>query len=242
VIVDFWAEWCGPCKQLGPMLERLVTAARGAVKLVKVDIDKNQHIAQQLRIQSIPAVYAFYQGRPVDAFQGALPESQLKAFIDKLTKTAGTEQKSPVDEALEQAKALMDAGDVAQAGAVYGQIVQHAPDNLAAKAGLARCLVETGEVAKAKEIVDGLSDEERADAAFGPVISALELAEKASDAGAAPRRRRGGSRQPCDALRSGARALCGGRTRRRGRGAARDHPPRPGLERRCRAQTAAPVF
>ena len=132
VIVDFWAPWCGPCKQLGPMLESIVTGAKGAVRLVKIDIDQNQQIAAQLRIQSIPAVYAFYQGKPVDAFQGALPESELRAFVDKLVKTAGTAQKSPAEEALEQAASLFEAGDAAQAGALYAQIVQHDPTSLPA--------------------------------------------------------------------------------------------------------------
>ena len=108
VIVDFWAPWCGPCKQLGPLLEKVVTEANGSVKMVKVDIDQNQNLAQQLRIQSIPAVYAFFQGKPVDAFQGVLPESQLKEFVDKLAQSSGTKVKSPIDEALEQANQLLE--------------------------------------------------------------------------------------------------------------------------------------
>jgi len=183
VIVDFWAPWCGPCKQLGPILEKVVSEARGAVRLVKIDIDQNQQIAQQLRIQSIPAVFAFYQGRPVDGFQGAVPESEIRAFVKRLTDTAGTATQSPVDAALEQANAMVEAGDFAQAGAAFQQIIQHAPDNLAAKAGLARCLLEAGDNARAREIVDGLSDEERRDKAVAPIISTLDLADKAAGAG-----------------------------------------------------------
>ena len=183
VIVDFWAPWCEPCKQLGPLLEKVVTEANGAVKMVKIDIDQNQNLAQQLRIQSIPAVYAFYQGKPVDAFQGAQPESQIREFVTKLTQTAGTEEKSPVDEALEQAEALIESGQFEQAGAVYSQVVQQAPDNIAAKAGLARCCIETGNTAGAQELIDTLSDDERMDTAFTSVISSLDLAEKAAEAG-----------------------------------------------------------
>lgn len=183
VIVDFWAPWCGPCKQLGPILEKVVTEAGGAVKLVKVDIDQNQQIAQQLRIQSIPAVFAFYQGRPVDGFQGAVPESQIKDFVKRLTDTAGSATQSPVDAALDQANALVEAGDFAQAGAIFQQVIQHAPDNLAAKAGLARCCLEGGDAAQARQIVDGLSDAERGDQAIAAIISTLDLADKAADAG-----------------------------------------------------------
>jgi putative thioredoxin len=183
VIVDFWAPWCEPCKQLGPLLEKVVTEANGAVKMVKIDIDQNQNLAQQLRIQSIPAVYAFYQGKPVDAFQGAQPESQIREFVTKLAQTAGTEEKSPVDEALEQAEALIESGQFEQAGAVYSQVVQHAPDNITAKAGLARCCIETGNTAGAQELIDTLSDDERMDTAFTSVISSLDLAEKAAEAG-----------------------------------------------------------
>ena len=124
VVVDFWAPWCGPCKQLGPVIEKVVKSAQGKVKLVKINIDDSPEIAQQLRIQSIPAVFAFHQGQPVDAFVGAQSESQIKAFVEKL---AGSIGPSPVDEALEAAKAALDAGDVAAAGNLYGQVVQADP-------------------------------------------------------------------------------------------------------------------
>ena len=183
VIVDFWAPWCEPCKSLGPLLEKMVNAAEGKVKLVKVDIDQNQEIAMQMRIQSIPAVFAFYQGRPVDGFQGAVPESEIKDFVKRLTDTAGTATQSPVDAALEQANAMVEAGEFAQAGTVFEQIIQHAPDNLAAKAGLARCFLEAGDNSRAREIVDGLTDGERGDKAVATIISTLDLAAKAADAG-----------------------------------------------------------
>ena len=186
VIVDFWATWCGPCKQLTPVLENVVRAARGAVNLVKVDIDQNQQIAQQLRIQSVPTVYAFYKGRPVDGFQGAVPESQVKEFVQKLAETAGGSAKSPLDEALEQAAELAEQGNYEHAGALYGQIVQAAPDNLPARAGLARCHMQKGDNDAARAVLDGLTDQQKADKDIVPVLTALELAGKAAvQAGAA---------------------------------------------------------
>ena len=183
VVVDFWATWCGPCKQLGPILEKVVTEARGAVKLVKVDIDKNPEIAQQLRIQSIPAVFGFTGGRPVDAFQGALPESQVKAFVDKLSATAGTTQADPIADALAQAKEMLDAEDFAAAGSIYRQVLEHDADNLGAKAGLARCLVAAGELAQASEVLTTVPEDKRSESEIASAWSVLELAQKSAGAG-----------------------------------------------------------
>ena len=183
VIVDFWAPWCGPCKQLGPLLEKVVTEANGSVKMVKIDIDQNQSLAQQLRIQSIPAVYAFFQGKPVDAFQGVLPESQLREFVDKLAQSSGTKVKSPIDEALEQANHLLEEKQFEQASSIFSHIIQHASDNLEAKVGLAKCAIETDKHQEARDIIDGLSADEKTDPGLLPIVNALELADKVADVG-----------------------------------------------------------
>jgi len=184
VIVDFWAPWCGPCKQLGPMLEKAVTAARGAVRLVKIDIDQNQELAVQLRVQSVPAVYAFFQGRPVDGFVGALPESQIKAFVDRLTQAAGTEQgPDPLEEALDQAQAALESGQLGAASALFAQVLQHDPDNVLAAAGLIRCQLESGDTAGAKAMFDGLPDVVKSDEALASVVASLELADMSAETG-----------------------------------------------------------
>jgi putative thioredoxin len=184
VIVDFWAPWCGPCKQLTPLLEKTVKAARGAVRLVKINVDENQDLAAQMRVQSIPTVYAFYQGRPVDAFQGALPESQIKSFIDRLAQTAGTAAgASPIDEALEQAEAALEAGETGAASALFAQVLQHEAQNVRALAGMLRCLLAAGDTAGAKRTFEGLPEELRRDSALASIATALELAEAGAGAG-----------------------------------------------------------
>ncbi len=179
VIVDFWAPWCGPCKQLAPILEKTVRDAGGKVALVKINIDENPEIAQQLRIQSIPAVFAFDKGQPVDGFMGAQPESQIKRFVERLVGPMGP---SPLEQALEQAKDALDAGDFATASNIYGQILRQVPGEAAAIAGLVRCLVGAGDLQEARELVDGLDDETLKNADVESAVSALALAEQAGEA------------------------------------------------------------
>jgi putative thioredoxin len=178
VIVDFWATWCGPCKQLGPLIEKVVKEAKGAVKLVKIDVDSNQQLAAQLRIQSIPAVYAFFQGRPVDGFVGAQPESQLRQFVQRLAKMGAAGQgPSPIDEALEAAEAAFAEGDFGAASAIFGQVLDHESDNAKAIAGLVKCSIATGDLAGAKEMLAGVTPEILKNPAVASAASALELAE-----------------------------------------------------------------
>jgi len=178
VIVDFWATWCGPCKTLGPALERAVLAAKGKVKLVKIDIDKHPVYAGQLRVQSIPTVYAFVDGRPADGFMGAVPESQIKAFIDRLVQAGGGAAGSEVAELLAMAKESLDLGDVGGAAQAYAQVLQAEPDNLSAIGGLARCYLTGGDTERAAEIA-AMAPPDARNADLESVRAALALAEAA---------------------------------------------------------------
>jgi putative thioredoxin len=180
VLVDFWAPWCGPCKQLTPVLEKVVKAAKGKVRLVKMNIDEHPAVPGQLGIQSIPAIIAFVNGQPADGFMGALPESQVTAFIERITKSkiGGEDQ-----DLLKVADAALADGNAAGAAEVYAQILQQDPSNVAALAGLARCYVETGAIAQAKQTLALIPEAKRNDSAVAAARAALELAEQAASIG-----------------------------------------------------------
>ncbi|MFC3226127.1 thioredoxin [Marinibaculum pumilum] len=182
VLVDFWAPWCGPCKTLTPVLEKVVRAAGGKVKLVKVNIDEpqNQPLAQQLRIQSIPAVYAFQDGQPVDGFMGALPESQVKQFIERLA--GGEMAGDPVEEALEQGREALEAGDLELAQQAFAAVLQQEPENAAAIGGLLRCMVAGDALDKAKEMLARVPAKLADDEEIKGARAAIELAERSQAA------------------------------------------------------------
>ncbi|SDX48745.1 thioredoxin [Litoreibacter albidus] len=185
VIVDFWAPWCGPCKTLGPALEAAVKDAKGAVKMVKVDVDQNQQIAAQLQIQSIPTVYAFYKGKPIDAFQGALPASEIKGFIDKLIAESGGEVDDGLGEAIAAAEAMLEDGDVADAAQTFEAILGEEPNNPAAYAGLIRAQLALEDLDKASELLANAPAELNGLPEIESVRAQLELLQQAADTGPA---------------------------------------------------------
>ena len=183
VLVDFWAPWCGPCKQLQPIIEKVVGESAGRVKLVKLNIDDHPSIPGQLGIQSIPAVVAFVGGRPVDGFMGAVPESQIRAFIDKIAGPAGADEKAEIEAMLAEAKTLFDAGDLAGAADLYGALLQADPENAAALAGIAECMIAVGQPDNARQALSNLPEALAADPAIAAVVKKLDQIEEARKLG-----------------------------------------------------------
>ena len=183
VLIDFWAPWCGPCRQLTPIIEKAVRAAKGKVKLVKMNIDEHPAIPGQMGIQTIPAVIAFVNGQPADGFMGAVPESQVTAFIDKLTAGMPAAGEPDIAEILQEAEAVLAEGDPTTAASIYAEVLAADATNIAALAGLTKCYMTTGALEQAKQTLAMVPESKRGEAAVKAVQVSIDLAEQAKALG-----------------------------------------------------------
>ena len=178
VIVDFWAPWCGPCKTLGPMLEKAVLASKGAVRMVKVNIDDNQAIAAQLRVQSIPTVFAFHKGQPIDGFQGALPNSEIDAFVSKVVETGGVDGSGGLSDALDSAEEMLAEGAAGDAAQVFSAIIEEDNQNVKAYSGLARAKLSLDDIEGAEAVLNGVPAEISENSEIEAVFARIALARQ----------------------------------------------------------------
>ena len=178
VIVDFWAPWCGPCKTLGPMLEKAVLASKGAVRMVKVNIDDNQAIAAQLRVQSIPTVFAFHKGQPIDGFQGALPNSEIDAFVGKVVETGGVDGSGGLSDALDSAEEMLAEGAAGDAAQVFSAIIEEDNQNVKAYSGLARAKLSLDDIEGAEAVLNGVPAEISENSEIEAVFARIALARQ----------------------------------------------------------------
>ena len=183
VIVDFWAPWCGPCKTLGPMLEKAVLAVKGAVRMVKINIDDNQAIAGQLRVQSIPTVYAFHKGQPVDAFQGAVPNSEIDAFVARVIEASGGEVNGGLSDALISAEEMLEGGAPSDAAEVFSAIIEEDNQNIKAYSGLARAKLDLEDIEGAEAVLNGVPADISDSPEIEAVFAKISLARQALDVG-----------------------------------------------------------